>query len=85
MVSQQKQLHALQANKICTKHAAAFFYQSDCWRQAVMSESERESRVPTPLKKQKRKCYLQTVGTGLQRNSIIIPFKICVLLLILHS
>ena len=22
-----------------------------------MSESERESRVPTPLKKQKRKCY----------------------------
>ena len=49
MVSQQKQLHALQANnEVCTVHAAASFYQSDCWRQATTSESERESiRVPS--------------------------------------
>ena len=43
-------------NEVCTVHAAASFYQSDCWRLAIMSESERESiRVPSPPLKKNNK------------------------------
>ena len=58
MVSQQKSIAAYTAsnNEVCTVHAAASFYQSDCWRQAIMSESDRESiRVPSPPLKNKTK------------------------------
>jgi len=61
VISQQKQLAACTAsnNEVGTVHVvAASFYQSDCWRIAIMSESDRKSTIhksssPPPWKKTK--------------------------------